>query len=329
LAWPGKLGKPVLAGNRATYADVHSGVDLVVDALRTGYEQFLIIKTPAALVGLSGGGADVSWSLPVKTKGLTARVEADGSVAFVDAKNVVAPRVAATKAWDAVMDPRSGEHTSTAAVKLSVLQQGKGKAVVMMTPDQGWLADPTRVFPITIDPTYASANVTTSFDIYVSSLSPTATYSTSTELRVGTYGSGDKYRSFLSFPLASFGGKDTVSASLSLYEFYSWSCTAKPFYSYGTVGQPPATTSRATCPARAPTSAPPPWPAETSALSRARIIARRHEYVSPSLLPTQREDLEPLQDDEPGLTVEIARTPDDIVECITTTTHDGNTDHDS
>jgi hypothetical protein len=76
LAWPGKLGKPVLAGNRATYADVHPGVDLVVDALRTGCEQFLIIKTPAALVGLSGGGADVSWSLPVKTKGLTARVEA-------------------------------------------------------------------------------------------------------------------------------------------------------------------------------------------------------------------------------------------------------------
>ena len=156
-----------------------------------------------------------------------------------NAKNVVAPRVAATKAWDAVVDPRSGEHTSTAPVKLSVLQQGKGKAVVTMTPDQGWLADPTRVFPITIDPTYASANVTTSFDIYVSSLYPTATYSTSTELRVGTYGSGDKYRSFLSFPLASFGGKDTVSASLSLYEFYSWSCTAKPFYSYGTVGQPP------------------------------------------------------------------------------------------
>jgi hypothetical protein len=200
LAWPGKLGKPVLAGNRATYADVHPGVDLVVDALRTGYEQFLIIKTPAALVGLSGGGADVSWSLPVKTKGLTARVEADGSVAFVDAKNVVAPQVAATKAWDAVVDPRSGEHTSTAPVKLSVLQQGKGKAVVTMTPDQGWLADPTRVFPITIDPTYASANVTTSFDIYVSSLYPTATYSTSTELRVGSYGSGDKYRSFLSCP---------------------------------------------------------------------------------------------------------------------------------
>ena len=28
-------------------------------------------------------------------------------------------------------------------------------------------------------------------------------------------------------------------------------------------------------------------------------------------------------------TLNIASTPDDIVECIMTTTHDGNTDHDS
>ena len=82
LAWKGKLGKPTLAGNRATYADVQPGVDLVVDVLRTGYEQSMVIKTPAALAGLSRGGADVSWSLPAKTRGLTARSEADGSVSI-------------------------------------------------------------------------------------------------------------------------------------------------------------------------------------------------------------------------------------------------------
>ncbi|NMM24482.1 MAG: DNRLRE domain-containing protein, partial [Phycicoccus sp.] len=233
LAWGGKLGKPVLAGNRATYAEVQPGVDLAVDALRTGYEQFLIIKTPAALAGLSGGGADVSWSLPVKTRGLTVRAEADGSVSFVDAKNVVASTLAAPKAWDAGVDPRSGEHISTAPVKLTVAQKSKGKAVITLTPDQGWLADPARVFPITIDPTYASANVTTSFDTYVSKQYPTATYSTATELRVGTYNGGvDAVRSFLSFPLASIKGKQIVTASLSLYEFHSWSCTARPFYVY-------------------------------------------------------------------------------------------------
>lgn len=135
LAWPGKLGKPVLAGNRATYVDVQPGVDLVVDALRTGYEQSMVIKTPAALAGLSAGGAAVSWSLPTKTKGLTAHPEPDGSVSFVDAKNEVTSRLAAPKAWDAVVDPKSGEHTSTAPVKLTVAQKGEGKAVVTMTPD--------------------------------------------------------------------------------------------------------------------------------------------------------------------------------------------------
>ena len=177
LAWSGKLGKPVLAGTRATYAEVQPGVDLV-GALRTGYEQFLIIKTPAALTALtaltalSGDGTEVSWSLPVKTKGLTARAEPDGSVSFVDAKNVVASQLAAPKAWDAVVDPKSGERSSAAPVKLSVVQKGIGKAVVTMTPDQVWLNDPARVFPITIDPTYASANVGTIFDTYVSKQFP-------------------------------------------------------------------------------------------------------------------------------------------------------------
>lgn len=50
-----------------------------------------------------------------------------------------------------------------------------------------------------------------------------------------------------------------------------------------------------------------------------RITARRHEYMPTSLLPTQLEDLEERQDDEPGLTVDIAETPNQIVERIMTT----------
>jgi gluconokinase len=53
-------------------------------------------------------------------------------------------------------------------------------------------------------------------------------------------------------------------------------------------------------------------------LIHARIAARRHEYMPASLLPTQLEDLEERQDDERGLTVDIARTPEQIVETILT-----------
>ena len=53
-------------------------------------------------------------------------------------------------------------------------------------------------------------------------------------------------------------------------------------------------------------------------LIHTRITARRHEYMPPSLLPTQLEDLEERQDDEPGVTVDIAKTPEQIVERIMT-----------
>jgi carbohydrate kinase (thermoresistant glucokinase family) len=45
-----------------------------------------------------------------------------------------------------------------------------------------------------------------------------------------------------------------------------------------------------------------------------RITARRHEYMPTSLLRTQFDDLEERQDDEPGVTVDIAKTPEEIVD---------------
>jgi carbohydrate kinase (thermoresistant glucokinase family) len=63
-------------------------------------------------------------------------------------------------------------------------------------------------------------------------------------------------------------------------------------------------------------------------LIRARIKVRRHEYMPLSLLPTQLDDLEARQDDEPGLTVDIVQSPEEIVESIMTMIHNGNTDHD-
>jgi len=62
-------------------------------------------------------------------------------------------------------------------------------------------------------------------------------------------------------------------------------------------------------------------------LIRARIMARNHEYMPSSLLPTQLEDLEERQDDEPGLTVDIAKTPEQIVESIMTMISEGATVH--
>ncbi|MBP6524266.1 MAG: hypothetical protein KA249_02475 [Dermatophilaceae bacterium] len=238
LGWPGKLAAPVLDGTRATYTDVSPGVDVVVESRRSGFEQLTVIRDEAALDALvaAAGGGDVSWSLLVKTKGLSARAENDGSVSFVDAKGVVVSRFATPIAWDGKVDERSGEKVNASPVGVSVAQKGKGQAVLTLTPDRGWLRDPARVFPITVDPTYATgANTYPLFDAYVQR-GNTYDASAETQLKVGTSDGGGPItaRSFLKFGFTNFKNLSIKSASLSLYETHSYSCTAKPFYVHST-----------------------------------------------------------------------------------------------
>ncbi|PKQ18031.1 MAG: transferase [Actinobacteria bacterium HGW-Actinobacteria-8] len=56
-------------------------------------------------------------------------------------------------------------------------------------------------------------------------------------------------------------------------------------------------------------------------LIRERIEARDHEFMPLSLLKTQFEDLEELQDDEAGRTVDISWSPEQIVEAVSTDAH--------
>ena len=78
-AFPGQLPPPVLKETTATYPQVTPGVDLVVESRRSGFEQFFVLTAPP-------GPGVVSWSLPIKTKGLTPRAEDDSSISFLDAK---------------------------------------------------------------------------------------------------------------------------------------------------------------------------------------------------------------------------------------------------
>jgi gluconokinase len=51
-------------------------------------------------------------------------------------------------------------------------------------------------------------------------------------------------------------------------------------------------------------------------LIRARISGRHHEYMPASLLQSQFDTLEERDDDEPGITVDVAATPEQIVDRI-------------
>ncbi|WP_344222663.1 DNRLRE domain-containing protein [Kribbella sancticallisti] len=213
---PWKLPEPTLDGTKATYAEVQPGVDLRLDARRSGFEADFIVKERPIVAPV--------WRIPLRTKGLTARQATDGTVEFVDAKNVVRSRIPVGQMWDAVSDEHTGMPVNTAPVSMSVEQVSPGKATLVIAPDASWLLDPARVFPVTVDPTYANTPLYSTFDTFVQSGWPNDLSST-VDLRAGKNGTTTE-RSFLNFAGASFQGKDITAASLSLYQYGATTCTA-------------------------------------------------------------------------------------------------------
>ncbi|MFD5589649.1 DNRLRE domain-containing protein [Streptomyces sp. NPDC127063] len=239
LQWKGGLPKPKLSGNRATYTDAVPGADVVVEATRTGFEQYVEIRQRPATDGYA-------YTLPLKAKGLKVKQLADGSVLFTDAKGKKQATMPAPVMWDASVDPVSGEHTHRAKVKLQVVQR-KGTIDLVFTPDAGFLADSKTQFPVTVDPsTAALSNV---FDTYVQQ-GETVDWSADTELDLGNPGTKNAdgtprtARSFITWNTAPFSDALVSKATLSLWDFHSGNtdCKAYPWEVWDT-GKP-STASR-------------------------------------------------------------------------------------
>ncbi|MEV7600035.1 ricin-type beta-trefoil lectin domain protein [Kitasatospora sp. NPDC089797] len=217
FGWLGKLPKPKLDGNKATYVDARPGVDLVLEATRTGFEQFLIVKDRAA-VAQTG-----TVTIPLDTTGLTVAPQQDGSIQLLDkADGRTVVRIPAPVMWDAAVDQASQEHLNRGAVTMQLRGQGADTELVF-TPDAAFLADRKTQFPVTIDPV---VDVGTLFDTYVQT-NENIDASASTDLKLGSYDGKVVARSFLTIPGGPFNGKQILNATLHLANYHSASCTPK------------------------------------------------------------------------------------------------------
>lgn len=216
LQWRGALPEPVLDGSRAVYRDVLIGADLVVQATRTGFEQFLVLRE-RPLAGLR-------LSLPLRTSGVQARLTDSGNTELVDASGAVVGAVPAPEMWDARVDRAAGQP----AVRVPVAQQVVPTSVgldIALQPDLGFLTDPATVYPVTVDPSVSV--VYNSFDTFTQS-GTTSDQSTATQLSMGTYNAGTtKARTYLHFPVGQFIGKRIIGANLWMYATHSYSCSAR------------------------------------------------------------------------------------------------------
>ncbi|MBT2469656.1 RHS repeat-associated core domain-containing protein [Streptomyces sp. ISL-66] len=225
LQWKGGLPAPKLAGTRATYEDAVPQGDVVVEATRTGFEQFVEVK--------SKPGAGYSYTLPIRTKGLDVAQQADGSLLFTDKKSNKTAAMPAPMMWDATVDPVSGEHTHRAKVAMKAVKTSGGVDLVV-TPDAGFLADPKTAYPVTVDPSTSSLG--SLFDTYVQQ-GETVDWSADTELDLGNPGTKNAdgtfrtARSFITWNTAPISDALVSSAKLSLWNFHSGNtdCQAYPW----------------------------------------------------------------------------------------------------
>ncbi|MFC9035122.1 DNRLRE domain-containing protein [Streptomyces arboris] len=241
LQWKGALPEPELDGTRARYHDAVPGADVIVEATRTGFEQFVeLAEKPAA--------ADFTYTLPLLAEGMKAKANKDGSVTFTDTETGDdRATMPAPVMWDAATDARSGEHTNRARVGMEVRDKGEGKIDLVVTPDPGFLTDPATQYPVTVDPsTSALANT---FDTYVQQ-GETVDWSADVELDLGNPGTTNPNgtprtaRSFITWNTSAFQDALIIDTNLALWNFHSGNtdCSAQSW----TIGDTsaPSTSSR-------------------------------------------------------------------------------------
>ncbi|WP_461090311.1 hypothetical protein [Streptomyces incanus] len=109
LQWTGGLPTPEPDGSTARYREAVPGAVVIVEATRTGFEQFVQIHDRP-----SGSS---SYTLPVKSKGLKAKENKDGSATFTGAKaGQRKAKMPGPVMWDAAVDKPSGHYTDRVGV---------------------------------------------------------------------------------------------------------------------------------------------------------------------------------------------------------------------
>ncbi|MEV0806666.1 DNRLRE domain-containing protein [Micromonospora sp. NPDC050200] len=219
MGWSGALPAPVLAGNRATYVDARPGVDLVVEATRAGFEQFLVVKTREAAAQVE------TVTFPFSGPGVAgSKRDRDGSIAITDRAGKETAHIPAPLMWDAKTNKITGAPAVEKPVRTELAKRGDAVELTLV-PDRAWLRDPATAYPVTIDPTVNPLGTT--FDTYVRETVGTDK-NQEADLQIGLLATSPATltRSFLTWDTTVLAGKQINSATVSFWNFWSHTCTA-------------------------------------------------------------------------------------------------------
>jgi RHS repeat-associated protein len=177
-------GTATIAADTATYADALPGVDLEYQATDSGVKETLILQAADAPTGFV---FDTSLS-----RGLKLVETADGGLVARDAAGADRLRFAPPHVQDGSGSP-GGFSTDATSLTLS---GDASDPTVTLSLDPAWLADPARVFPVRLDPTF---ELSPAGQTYLNSGGTTTNYSGASTLRVGTDTGGKRNHALIKF----------------------------------------------------------------------------------------------------------------------------------
>jgi RHS repeat-associated protein len=190
------------------YKEVFPNVDLSYEVLGESIKENIIVKAPVE---------NPIFTFEMKTKDLTTVLNDDKTITFYNDNNE------AVFFMDApFMIDNAGEISFD--ITLSLEKMNGKKYTLVVTPSNNWLNDPTRKYPIIIDPTIkTSLESEYIFDSYVSENYPTSQYGNVYILKTGYGESSHRNRSFLKFalPYLDTNKYGIISANLTTKLEYS------------------------------------------------------------------------------------------------------------
>jgi RHS repeat-associated protein len=133
-------------GSSVTYDDAFgSGTSLELNASSFGVKESIVLGSVPAK------GVKPEFRFGLNLEGYVARLNASGSVSLLDSKGSEQWVVPAGLAWEL---PKPGQDPSVfGKVSFALETAADGTTTLVVQPDEAWLRDPARRFPVIVDPT--------------------------------------------------------------------------------------------------------------------------------------------------------------------------------
>ena len=196
---------PVVDGEVATYNSVQDAAEVRYTATGAGLKEDIVLSAPPV--------ADLAFSYLIDASAeLSPQIADSGAIEFRDTSDEAVVSVPL-----GVMSDSADQPAYSNGVDYDLVSTQSGWRLTV-TPSYEWLTSPSRVYPVTVDPSLVLGPAAT--DCWIRSDSPNQGYcgNGSDYLRVGQTSGGASFRSLLKFDAAAVPADSVISdANLQVY----------------------------------------------------------------------------------------------------------------